>query len=59
MRYYKELRSIMEYKDKGVYPRDKVYTDAEVLALTPDDLYKWIYFWVYGTEDPTPKTIPK
>ena len=58
MRYYANLKLCMEYKDKCEYPSDKVYTNEEVLVLTPDDLYKWIAFRVYGTEDPNPRSTP-
>ena len=58
LKYYTHLKHCMEYKDKCEYPSDKVYTDAEVLSLTPDDLYKWMSFRVYGTEDPNPQSKP-
>ena len=44
---------MMEYKDKTIY------TDKEVLALTPTDILKWMCFRVYGTEDPTPTMAPQ
>ena len=49
----------MEHKDKTVYPGDKVYLDEEVLAVTPEDLYKWMCFRIYGNEDPVPNMTPK
>ena len=49
----------MEWKDKVTYPSDKVYTDAEVLASTPDNIYRWMCFRIYGTEDPSPNMTPQ
>jgi hypothetical protein len=36
-----------------------VYTDAEVLVSTLEDLYKWRRFRTYGIDDPSPNMTPK
>ncbi|KAG1713439.1 hypothetical protein DVH05_001226 [Phytophthora capsici] len=51
-RYKAEMRKFMSFKDNTKYSGDRVFTINELLAITPEDLCKWMNQQAYG--DPAP-----
>jgi len=57
--YKAYLRELMAYfHGHGPYPIGHEFTDAELLALRPDDIYKWMAYKVYHNEEPGPDDRP-
>ena len=56
--YYRVLQRFMRWRDNVDYPPTKVFTQEELLTITPQELKRWIIISVYGKEDPTPEDNP-
>ena len=57
-RYHSFLVDFMEHKNSEVYPSDKTFTEAELLTIVPEDLYRWMCKRMFGREDPTGQDLP-
>ena len=49
----------MESKDSTTYPRDKRFTQEELLSITPNHMVAWFNKLAYGTKTPAPEAQPK
>ena len=57
-RYRSTLLRFMRYKDKIAYPNDYVFSVEELTTITPEHIYAWMCYRVYGKEDPDPTDRP-
>ena len=57
--YASSLRRLMEIKDGTTYPKDKQFTQQELLAITPDHVVAWFNEMAYGTKTPAPEARPE
>ena len=48
----------MRYKHRINFPANYGFSIEELSAITPEDIYKWFAFKVYGTETPGPTENP-
>ena len=57
--YASSLRRLMESKDGTTYPKDKQFTQQELLAITPDHVVAWFNELAFGTKIPAPDARPE
>ena len=50
--YRPYLNRLMGYKHGRVYTKDKLFTEEELLDVTPDDVAGWMNTIAYGTANP-------
>jgi len=48
----------MRYSNSIAYPNDYEFSVEELVRITPDDIYNWMCYKIYGTEDPDPNESP-
>ena len=48
----------MSFKDNQRYPKDKIWSDTELYAITPRHIARWLKKKAYGTPDPGPEDGP-
>ncbi|KAI2509856.1 hypothetical protein MHU86_4567 [Fragilaria crotonensis] len=59
--YYRYLVCFMTFKDNTDYDKDSnivEFTQEQLLAITPDDLKRWMCVTAYGVADPGPDDRP-
>jgi len=56
--YKSTLVNLMRYKHRINFPANYRFSIEELSAITPEDIYKWFAFKVYGTETPGPTENP-
>ena len=56
--YKSTLCRLMSYLDGLQYDKDHVFSDAQLAALTPTDIARWMRFRAYGTAEPGTNVNP-
>ena len=60
--YRATLVHFMNFKDgrtePNLYTKETVFTQEELLAVTPEDVTRWFKHKAYGTADPSPTDLP-
>ena len=57
-RYKSNLRRFMKFLDGRNYAENHQFTDDQLGALEPFDIYRWLATMAYGTDDPGPEDDP-
>jgi hypothetical protein len=57
--YFRYLIEFMTFKDGYHYQPDTVFTNQELLQITPTDVERWFKLKVFGTPDPGNNALPK
>ena len=56
--YWNIFIKFMSYTDKNEYPSDTEFTEAQLLSITPQMVYKYLAYRGYGIEDPNSASTP-
>lgn len=57
-KYKSTLLQFMRYSNSIAYPNEYEFSVEELVRITPDDIYNWMCYKIYGTEDPDPNESP-
>jgi hypothetical protein len=56
--YKAVLDNFMSFHHGKVYKKEQVYTPAQLLSISPNDILRWMHFRCFRTPDPPSDANP-